>query len=276
MKSDVLILGKGYIGERIQERFGYPIASERITCFKDAEAVIKTHSPKVIINAIGSIGRNVDACELDKDKTLLAHSFVPIILAEVAIRNNIKLVHISSGCIFHFDYKRDKPLEETVQPDFLELFYSRSKIYSELPLERLSLRYPILILRIRVPLDNRNHPKNLLNKLIAFKDTIADLPNSVSYIPDFLSALDHLLKQDCRGVYNVVNRGALRYAELLDVYKKYVPDFTYQEVDFKKLNIIRTNLILATSKLEKTGFRTRDIHDVLEECVCGYLGKSCK
>ncbi|MGE5196905.1 MAG: sugar nucleotide-binding protein, partial [Deltaproteobacteria bacterium] len=223
------------------------------------------------INCIGYTGKNVDECELDKDKTLTANTFIPVILAESALRNKIKLVHISSGCIYRFDYSKDKPITEAKIPDFFDLFYSRSKIYTEMALEVLCNKFNILIARIRVPLDNRPHPKNILNKLIKYRESIIDLPNSITYIPDLLKALEHLIKIDARGIYNVVNKGGLRYPQLLDVYKKYVPGFEYKVTDLKKLNIVRTNLILSTSKLESSGFKMRNIKEVLEECVKNYL-----
>lgn len=270
MDNKILILGKGFIGGRLRESFNCHITDKKIYTFTDAQEVIKKFKPKIIINCIGHIGRNVDECEKDKDKTVLANTFIPIILAEVALRNKIKLVHISSGCIYEFDYKKDRPITEEEIPDFFDLFYSRCKIYSERSLEVLCNRYNVLIVRLRVPLDNRPHSRNLLTKLINYKKVI-NIPNSITYIPDFIKALRHLIRINAKGIFNVVNKEPLKYSELLDVYKKYVPNFEFEVIDFKKLNLIRTNLILSTQKLEKSGFKVRDIHMVLDECVRTYL-----
>lgn len=270
MKDKILILGRGFIGNRLQEEFNCEISDKKIYSFKDAQNEIKKFSPNIVINCIGHIGGNVDDCELDKDKTLIANTFVPIILGEAALRNNIKLVHISSGCIFHYDYGHDKPIDEDRIPDFFELFYSRTKIYSDLALKILSNKYPILIIRIRVPLDNRPHPRNILTKLISYKKII-DIPNSITYIPDFIKALKHLIRIKAKGIYNVVNKGPLMYPELLEVYKKYVPDFKYRVIDYRKLNLVRTNLVLSTRKLERSGFKVRKTKEILEECVQDYL-----
>jgi len=270
MENKTLILGKGYIGARLQEELNCEISDKKIYSYRDIEGELKELKPKVIINCIGNVGRNVDECEKDLDKTLIAHTFVPIILLEAALRNNIKFIHISTACIYHYDYSNDIPIDENKEPDFFELFYSRTKIYSELALSALSKKYPILIIRIRVPLDNRPHHRNLLTKLINYKKIIV-IPNSVTYIPDFINALKHLIKINAKGIYNVVNKGPLIYQELMEIYRKYVPDFKYEAIDFKKLNQVRTNLILSTKKLENTGFKVRDIHEVLEECVKGYL-----
>lgn len=271
MKNKILILGSGFIGKRLQEEFQCEISNRRINSYKDAEQEIKKFQPEILINCIGFPGRNnVDDCELHKDKAITANVFVPVILAETALRNNIRLVHISSGCIYHYDYSKDNPIDETKEPDFIGLFYSRTKIYAEQVLKALLPKCPILIIRIRVPIDNRPHPKNLLTKLISYKKVI-NIPNSVTYIPDFINALSHLIKINAKGIYNVVNKNPLIYSELMEAYKKHVPGFKYEVIDFKKLNSVRTNLILSTKKLENTGFKVRKISEVLEECVKEYL-----
>lgn len=269
-KDKIIILGKGYIGNKLKEELGGEISDKMLFSFKEAEEEIMRYNPTILINCIGITGRNnVDDCELVKDEALTANSFVPIILAEVALRHGIRLVHISSGCIYHFDYAKDKPLVEDKIPDFFGLFYSRTKIYSEQSLNILASEYPFLIVRIRIPLDDQPNPKNLLNKLIKYKKVI-DVENSVTYIPDFLKALKHLIKVEAKGIYNLVNKGGLRYPLLMDEYKKYVPDFEYEKIPLKKLNLTRTNLILSTKKLEKTGFKVRHIEEVIKECVRNY------
>ncbi|MFA4889235.1 MAG: sugar nucleotide-binding protein [Candidatus Omnitrophota bacterium] len=270
MNSDILIFGKGFIGTRLQEGLDCAISGKKIFRLADAQEEIANFKPKVIINCIGHIGRNVDDCEADIDLTLSANVFAPLVLAEAALRNRIKFIQISSGCIFHYDYGKNVPIDETKDPDFFGLFYSRTKIYSEQAIRLLCGKFPVLIVRIRVPLDNRPGARNLIDKLAVYKKAI-DLPNSVTYIPDFISAMKHLLKIDASGIYNVVNKGGLYYPRLLDVYKKYVPDFQYETIEFKKLNSVRTNLILSTKKLEDSGFIVRHVNDVLEECVSNYI-----
>ena len=144
MKQKILILGKGFIGQRLGEVWGCPPSARKIRTFEDAWEEVEKYNPEVIINCIGYTGkRNVDDCELDKDKTLLSNTFVPLILGEVALRKKIKLVHISSGCIYQFDYSQEEPIKEEKIPDFFHLFYSRSKIYAERALEVLSKEFDI-------------------------------------------------------------------------------------------------------------------------------------
>ncbi len=270
MNKKTLIFGKGFMGSRLQEELECPASNKRISSFLHIEEEIKKYRPKIIINCLGSTGEeNVDSCEKEIDKTLWSNSFIPILFAEAALRHKIKLVHISSGCIYHFNYYKDRPLTEKRAPDFFNLFYSRSKIYSEGALERMAEENNILIARLRIPLDNRSHHKNILDKLIKYQ-TVIDIPNSVTYVPDFIGALRHLIKINAGGIYNIVNKGGLRYPYLLDLYKKYKPDFSYSVIDLKQLGAVRTNILLSVKKLEQSGYQIRNIKEAAKECVSAY------
>jgi len=267
MKNKILILGNGYIANKLQKKWGCALYDKKILSYQDADLMFRRYKPDVLVNCIGHTGAsNVDDCEFEPEKCLMANTMVPIWLGEVAFRNPVKLVHISSGCIYHYDHSKQNPITEGAMPDYYKLFYSRTKIYAEEILEPLSRRCNVLIIRIRIPLDNYPNPRNILNKLIRYK-TVIDVPNSVTYFPDFIKALEHLLKINAKGIFNVTNKGGLRYPDLLDVYKKFVPGFEYKILPLKKLKLDRTNLILSVRKLEKTGFKVRNIKDVLEECV---------
>ena len=270
-KSDVLICGKGFIGGKLEAALGGRAVGTFIRSFADAERLVQKHRPRVLINAIGYTGvRNVDDCEKDKEGTLTANVFVPLWLAEACLRHGVKFVHISSGCIYRYDYKKDRPVTETRPPDYFDLFYSRTKIYAEQALLPLRARHNILIVRLRIPLDNVPHPKNILTKLLRYRKVI-ELPNSVTYVPDFVKALKFLLRRDARGVYNVVNKGAMRYADLLEAYRRLRPGFTYKKIRFRSLGLKRSNLIMSCRKLERAGFRMRPIRRVYEACVREYV-----
>ena len=169
----------------LRRALGVAGSMRKIHSFKDAQDIVDTERPAVIINCIGYTGeRNVDDCENQKNKTMEANTVVPLVLGEVAARNNVKLVHISSGCIYRYDYATQRPITEDDPPDYYDLFYSRTKIYAEKALAFMAKKYNVLIARIRIPLDNRPHPRNILTKLLGF-DRVIDVPNSLTYIPDF-------------------------------------------------------------------------------------------
>ena len=54
-----------------------------------------------IINCAGYVGLpNVDACELNKGATIMGNVVFPMMLSDVCRTRGIRLVHISSGCIY--------------------------------------------------------------------------------------------------------------------------------------------------------------------------------
>jgi dTDP-4-dehydrorhamnose reductase len=267
-----LVLGSsGYIGSRICEETGFEGSSDKITSLSDIERLVSIHKPSVVINCIAKTGsdeRGVGGCEDDPEGTLLANSIVPILLAEAAMRFGFRLVHISTGYVYETP-ANGLPLPEEAPPDFFEVFYSRTKIYSESTLLACS-KHPVLILRPNIVLDNQSHPRNVLEKLINSRRVVRG-QHSITYLPDFIKAMKHLIDIQAQGLYNVVNTGALEYSELLDRYKKYDPSFSYESIELSSLGRKRPNALLSAEKLQRSGFKLRDIHSVLDECLNGYI-----
>jgi nucleoside-diphosphate-sugar epimerase len=260
----ILIIGDGWIGNRLKDHFKAFIIRKKIINLADFNYSISLIKPDVLINCAG----HTDLNDGDIDSTLFSNSFVPLIAAEAAIKNNIKFVHLSSGCLFT---TTDFPITEDYIPNFFDLPYTRSKIYSESALASMAEKYGFLILRIRLPLDNKPHPRNILTKLIKYKKVI-DEPNSITYIPDFINSIEYLLRHNKSGVFNVVNDGTLRYPQLLDVYKRFKPEFEYEVIKIEDFGVNRPNLILSNEKLcLESKWTARDINSVLEECVEEYI-----
>ena len=266
----MIVFGKGLLACRIKEEFVCRQIKEQPRSLDSACRLLKRYKPAVVINCADYSGKNADDCERDKDLALSDIVFSTIMLAEACIRNKVKLVHVGSGCLFHFDYKKGRPIDESAQPNFFDLFYNRAMIYADSAVNVLAPQFDILVLRIRLPIDSMPHERNLLTKLIKFRKAIKE-PNSVTHMPDFIRAFKHLLRIKARGVYNVVNSGALYYPGVLEIYKKYKPSYTYKALSFKELGITRTNLILSNKKLIKSGFKMPDINEVIEECVEKYV-----
>ena len=95
--SELLLFGKGWIGTRLAEFLKCNVSDRRINTYEDVQEEIDKYKPKAIINCIGFTGRNVDECEQNKTKAITAFTFIPLLLAEAALRNNIKMVHVSTG-----------------------------------------------------------------------------------------------------------------------------------------------------------------------------------
>lgn len=259
---DNLVLGAGYIGKRIAKDLGYKLTPERINSLDDAIDLLERWQPKVLINAIGFGGKvNVDDCEREIERTFHANSVVPLYLAEACYRTNTRLVHLSSGCIFK---DTEEPIKEDKEPDYHGLYYSRTKINAELVLKH----YNALILRIRVPMDDIPHPKNIITKVLSFKRVI-DRPNSVTYIPEFIKALDFLIKKGCTGIYNIALNGSVFYESIINEWSS----TTGEDKDIQlvyDLDIERTNTILSVMKLKKEGFNPSFSYKAIQKCVRNY------
>ena len=271
MKQNILILGNGYIANRMHDINGWPICADKIKSYADLENIVKKYSPDVIISAIGFTGTpNTDACEQHIEETISANVFVPVYLAELSFRKpDIHIIHLASGCIF----KGSGPYTEDDHGDYEGLFYSRTKIYAEELLNyAVRLGKKITLARIRIPVDNIPSPKNIITKVAGYK-TIIDIPNSVTYIPTLARMLSFLIEKKVYGIVNTVNTGTLRYPPLMDEYKKYDTNFQYSVVSLKDIGVARTNLELVPKRLADLGFENENINDLIPEIMREYFAK---
>jgi dTDP-4-dehydrorhamnose reductase len=271
MEKDVLVFSGGWIGERIAESILCNSFNGDLKTYSDIQKQIDIYKPKVIINCLDFPRKSIDDCEKDIDKTLFTLSEIPLLMGEAAIRNNLKLVHLSSSAIFEYnDPKREQLITEDVNPDYFDTLFARVKIYSESSLMLLGTAINVLILRIGCPLDYIPNQGNLLSKLLSFSSVI-DIPLSITYIPDLIEAIKYLVGKDAQGLYNVVNYGGLKHKELLEEYRKWKKEHIYAIMDIVELKKVRTFPRMSTDKLEEEGFPVRDIHDVIGECVEKYV-----
>lgn len=223
----ILLLGpRGYIGGHLQRQF--PDAIPSTVDIADPSAVsseLRLHNPDVVINAVGKTGTpNVDWCEDHREETFRSNVLGPLVLAEQCRSCGITMVHIGSGCIYSGD-NGGKGYSEEDAANFQGSYYSRTKQWVEAMLREfqdpVDGRGGILMLRIRMPFEAGDHPKNLLSKLPRFTRVI-DTPNSVTYIPDFLAATQTLIEKRRTGVWNIVNPGPVSLFQMMQIYRDIV------------------------------------------------------
>src|SRR5262249_49785682 len=127
------------------------------------------------------------------------------------------LVHLSSGCIYSGD-NGGRGYGEEDAPNFSGSFYSRTKAWSD----QAFRDFPALTLRVRMPFDGTTNERNLITKVRRYRRVLTE-PNSLTYLPDFLTAAAALIERRATGLYNVVNEGVIspyqimaRYRDLID------------------------------------------------------------
>lgn len=264
---NILIYGNGFLGNRIAAYTGGTIEKSRINRPEDLE---QGPLPDIIVNAAGKTGRpNVDWCESHKDETYFANVTLTKLLAEHAKRHNIKLVHLSSGCIYEGD-NDGRGWSEEDAPNFERSFYSHTKAEAE----RLLASYDnTLIVRPRMPITSVPTERNLINKLLAYNEVIV-VPNSVTIIEDFLPSLGGLIASGKTGIYNLVNPEPVTHKEILELYETYAGTTlgkTYIEANVLKVAAPRSNTILRTDKLEAAGFPMAHTRASLERVLKEYV-----
>jgi 3,5-epimerase/4-reductase len=270
----VIIFGKGYLGTRISEEFGYTLIGRSevdLLDFHLLEEFLEREKPDVVINTAGQTGRpNVDWCESHKEDTVLSNVNVASNLSILCAKKEIYFVHIGSGCIYE-GTNNDLGYSEKDEPNFYgPQFYAKTKILAEMILRE----FPGLIVRVRLPIDDRPHERNLINKVNKYSKVL-NVKNSITTVPHMLPALKSLIEQRKQGIVNIVNPGLISPLEIMEMYKKIVdPSHEFSEMSVEELNQItdakRSNCFLTTTELNSLGVELPEIHKAIEECLLKY------
>jgi 3,5-epimerase/4-reductase len=240
---------------------------------------LKAMNADVVINAIGATGSpNIDQLESDKEQTFFTNTMVPIGLANACNKFGIHFVQLSSGCCFYgqsphqefagldidvANYPNHTGNVETHWTDAgwketdhanPQSTYSCSKYAADLVLAKLDTS---CILRLRMPVSTLNHPRNLLSKLISYKQVL-ETPNSITFLEDLTRAVQWVIDNKKTGIYHVASQKPITHSVLLDEFKKYKPDHEYTKITPDELNAItqapRSNCILNVDKIQNEGF----------------------
>lgn len=235
--SLVLLAGAtGYIGRRIAAKLsglGIPYRPMTRDSAPDLQGV--TH----IVNAAGYTGKpNVDACEGARGECYAANVTLALRLLELARAKNLPLIHLSSGCVFF----RGENLPTTAKRDNRSVYYATTKILAEEAIEGYSRA---AIVRLRMPFDSVDEPRNYISKILAYPELL-NFSNSITFIPDLI---DSLLSIDAGGIYHAVNPGSVRASDLVRLFEEYgIPKGAFQYLpDDCPLAARRSNVTLVPS-----------------------------
>lgn len=257
----IILIGHGYIGSRIAKELESVGMEFKWVSHKDSDWM--DADIDFIINAAGFTGvPNVDACEIHKQETIDGNVLFPLYVEEVGI--TAKIIHISSGCVYT-GYKEGGWTEED-QPNFNfsnGSFYSGAKALEQKLLEPY-LGYSYL-LRIRMPFDNSNNPKNLLEKLRKYEKLI-DYENSLTSIDDLAKVVIHFIKtQPPAGIYNVCNPGGITTREITEIFGLNKEWFTQEEF-IAATKAPRSNCVLNTDKLSNI-YKMKPVRKALQDLI---------
>jgi UDP-glucose 4,6-dehydratase len=283
----VLTFGNGFVANHLK----YSIFEERLVPDSNfISRILDLHKPDIVINCIGKTGRpNVDWCELHREETASANIAIPVLLAEQCAKRSIYMIQIGSGCIFFGKSPNKEPIKKYdiiigdppmkdsgwKEEDFAnpKSYYSKTKYACDLALGNMS---NVATLRIRMPISSKNNPRNLLNKLTGYQKII-DIPNSVTFMDDLERCVDWFIdnKKFYSGIFHVTNPEPLTAAQIMNEYKKYVPNHKFEIIDENELDLLtsakRSNCILNTEKLYNLGFQMMPSEQALKNCMFNYI-----
>lgn len=279
----VLTLGKGFVSEHLpyicyaDKLLINNLYSSKDDSSKSFENFINEYKPDAIVNCIGRTGRpNIDWCESNQEDTYLTNVTLPSILASICAKHDIHFIQIGSGCIFsgrspNYTYVcEDTGWKESNEAN-PKSYYSKTKYACDLIIGSLK---NVTTLRIRMPISTKNNPRNFINKVKGY-DKIIDIPNSVTFMDDFVRCVDWAIKEQKTGIFHVTNPDPISAVQTMIEYQKYIPDHKFSTINEEELDKItiarRSNCILNTDKLSAAGFNMTPSEDALKECMLNYF-----
>lgn len=272
-KMKKVVFGAGFLGTRIADYFDYNLVGRDKVDILDLKSLLNfldEEKPDVVINAVGKTGRpNIDWCEAHRPETFKSNVIAPPNLAAACSERGIYFVHLGSGCVYRGD-NNGKGYSEEDEANLQGQFYARTKILAEKRLKE----FPCLQVRIRMPIDDRPHERNLIDKLIKYSKVL-DAQNSMTTVPHMLPALEVLIERRKTGVYNFTNPGTISALEIMQMYKKIIePSHKFEAISLEELDKItvgkRSNCMLNTGKLRAEGIELPEIHKAVEKCLLRY------
>lgn len=209
----MLVIGDGWLANIIAPYFvsqGYTVIHHK-AYIKDP--LLEIHedlkNSSIIVNLIGKT--NIDWCEKHKLDCVDSNIDLPVWMASECTHHSKYFVHFSSACIYESKNERDWKDEDSAPSP--QCFYAKSKEMAE---HLVTEQCPYsLIPRIRLPLSEKSHKRNTLDKLRGYTH-VNNSQESVTVIEDALPVLKSLIEKRVTGTVNLINEGTISPAELCD------------------------------------------------------------
>ena len=239
-----------------------------ITKEQDTFELIQKSNPDIVINA-ASLTDN-DICENDHKLADSINVNGTKNIIEACKNTKSKICQISTS--FVFDGKKEEYIENNLTSP--ANYYGLTKMKAEKKIKESGLKYLILRTDCLYGWTKKNQRENPVMRVIntlksgkIFKE-ITDWQNTPTYIPDFISALNIVIKNNSQGIYHITGSDytdrfslAIKTAEIFNLNKKLLVPINSNLLN---LSAKRSNVNLKNFKIIKeTGVSMKGITDGL-------------
>lgn len=239
----ILVLGNGFMGNPLARYLEADTSTKRLN-----EITKEDLAPfDIVINTVAKTA--IDWCEKNKEEALETNAIQATRIAKI-IRPETLYIFISSGCIFKSNSQDEINYEDSVPNP--QCFYSYTKCVAEQLI--MEVRPETLIIRPRLILSEKSHPRNTINKLLKY-DKIITCQESATVMEDMFIWLKDILikgqtqKKHLTGIFNVFNEGTISPSEIAQVFNHPHTRITKMELDeMTKGMARRVSTILGTKQ----------------------------
>lgn len=298
----ILLYGsKGWIGQKLLALLSVKndlnvymdvvIGKARVDVEADVEQEIRTVQPTHVISTIGRThgvyeGHEYSTIDYLEQPGRLTENvrdnlFSPMLLAILSQKYQFHFTYLGTGCIFEYDEQHPFEQErngftEDSLPNFFQSGYSVVKGFTD----RLMHQYPVLNLRIRMPISRDDSPRNFIRKITHYRK-ICSVANSMTVLEDFLPILIDMAAKSITGTFNFTNPGLISHNEILEMYREIVdPTFQWENFTLEEQREIlaggRSNNFLDTTKIEALYPAVPCIKDSVRNTLSHFVKKNEK
>jgi len=230
--------------------------------------------PQLVINCAAAA--NIDWCEQNPDEALLINSEVPGRLAEICLKKDINLLHISTDAVF--DGKQVEYTEEDIPNP--QSVYARSKLLGEQNV--VLANQNALISRVNFygfsVSGTRSLAEFFINNLSAGEavNGFVDVFFSPLYVKDLVSIFLLMVSKSLTGIYHTVSSESLsKYAFGMNIARKFRFDKSLiNPTSVNEGNLLAKRsplLMLKVDKLMKAGIKPPPQSQGIEKMHEDYL-----